>query len=77
VLRDELGWAMGYLRWLSHPLDGNHMSERVILSHHLLQALQGDEEQHFRNIVTGDESWFFLETPITFGLSRSRNDFPS
>jgi hypothetical protein len=31
----------------------------------------------FQVLVTGDKSWFFLETSVRSGLSRSRDDLPS
>jgi hypothetical protein len=64
VFHEELELAKLYLRWVSHALDANQMAELISLSHQLLQVLRSNEEQNFRNIVTGDESWFFSETSV-------------
>jgi hypothetical protein len=56
-----------YLRWVPHTLDANQMSDRITSPNQLLQLLKLDEEHNFRNIVTGDESWFFLKTSVTSG----------
>jgi hypothetical protein len=77
VLHEALGLTKFDLRWVPHTLDADQMAERVDLSHQLLQVLRSDEEQNFKNIVTGDESWFFLETSVISGWSRSRDDLTS
>lgn len=74
---DDLRSAKFYSRWGRYTLDTDHTEERVTLSHRLLQALRSDEEHDFTNVVTGDESWFFLETSVTPGWLRSRDHLPS
>jgi hypothetical protein len=53
VSHEELGLTQIYLRQIPHTLDVNQMVEWITLSHRLLQMLQSDEEQNFRNLITG------------------------
>jgi hypothetical protein len=57
-------------------LDANPMAERVTRSPQLPQVLQSSEKQNFRNIVTGDESCFFLDTSDIWVIAVQR-DLPS
>jgi hypothetical protein len=43
------------------------MAERAAFSHQSMQVLQSDKEQNVRAIITGDESWFFVETSVASG----------
>jgi hypothetical protein len=56
VLHKELEMKKFYLRWVRRILNTNQMAELLTLLHQLLQALRSDEEQNFRNIVTGNQS---------------------
>jgi hypothetical protein len=66
-----------HLHRVPQTLVANQMAERVALSYQLLQALRSDEEQNFKTRVARDKSWFFLETSVRSGWSRSRDDLPS
>jgi hypothetical protein len=60
ILQDDLGLKKFDLRWVPPALDASQKGERVTLSHELLAVLGRDRRNHFRNVMTGDESWFFL-----------------
>jgi hypothetical protein len=46
------------LRWIPHVLTEELWKKRVDLSKELLQLLESQQRFGFRDIVTGDESWF-------------------
>jgi hypothetical protein len=49
------------VRWIIHLLTQEREAERVTTSIEMLQILQKQEPTNFARIITGDESWFFLE----------------
>jgi transposase len=76
ILHDNLGMKKLNLRWVPHSLDANQKGERVALSHELLAVLERDRRNQFRNVVTGDESWFFLYYSHDSIWTQSRDEVP-
>jgi hypothetical protein len=57
-------------------LDANQQGERVTLSHELLGVLESDRQNHFRSIITGDESWFVRDYSHESIWVQSRDEVP-
>jgi hypothetical protein len=63
ILHDTLSMKKLDLHWVSHAMDANEKTERVILAHEILSTLQSVRCTDFQCIITGDESWFFRYYP--------------
>jgi histone-lysine N-methyltransferase SETMAR len=75
-LHDALGMKNFHLRWIPHQLTEQVRAERIEKCQELLPLLERMEASNFRNIVTGDESWFTLELQQSAKWSTSREDMP-
>jgi hypothetical protein len=62
VLYDDLRLEKFNLRDIPHSLEDDQKRSRVDLSEELLEILQQDGQYNFQHILTGDESWFFLQS---------------
>jgi hypothetical protein len=60
-LHDALGMKHFHLRWIPHPLTEQCRGETMKKCQDVLPLLERMEARNFRNIVTGDESWFIFE----------------
>jgi hypothetical protein len=60
-LTDMLGFSLRHTRWVAQLLTEELNTTRVATSMKMLEILEQQEQIHFAGIVTGDESWFFLE----------------
>jgi hypothetical protein len=76
IFHDDLGLKKCNLQWAPHTLDANQKGERVTLSHELLAVLERDRRNHFRNVIIGDESWFFLYYSHESICAQSRDEVP-
>ena len=47
--------------WLPHDLNDIQMANRVIKSNELFEVLEKSKHQAYRNIITGDQSWFLYQ----------------
>jgi hypothetical protein len=77
-LTQLLGFVVRRLRWMPHALSDAQKGERVNLSQRLLRMLEVQRDRAWHDIVTLDESWFYLSTDYEFvWLSLpSRQRFP-
>jgi hypothetical protein len=50
-----------HLRWVPHQLTDNLRQVRVAKCYEFLPTLEAVPRTHFRHIIAGDESWFYLE----------------
>jgi hypothetical protein len=57
-LVEKIGFKHYFLRWVRHMLTEELRQKRVELSRQLLELLESQRGVNFRDIVTGDESWF-------------------
>jgi hypothetical protein len=57
-LVERIGFKNYLLRWVPHMLTMELRQKRVQLSTELLEVLENQQRISFRDIVTGDESWF-------------------
>jgi transposase len=73
ILYDDLWMKKFDLRWGPHTLDANQKAEQVVLSHELLAVPETSRPTGFQNILTGDESWFFLYYPRNSTQVHSRD----
>jgi hypothetical protein len=64
------------LRWVSHALNSSQKAEQVTLSHEILAVLESDRRNSFQNVITRDESWFFLYYPRDSICAQSRDEVP-
>jgi transposase len=76
ILHDNLGMKKFNLRWVTHALNSSQKAERVTLSHEILAVLESDPRNSFQNVITGDESWFFLYYPRFSIWAQSRDEVP-
>ena len=58
----SMGFVMKHLRWVPHNLSDDQKQMRVDKSNDLLQLLNSMKHHSWKNIVTLDESWFYLTT---------------
>ena len=65
----DLGMRKFVSRWVPHELSDRNKADRVELSKGLLTELRTGD---IRDIITGDESWFYTTTilPMAAGLGR-------
>ena len=63
-LHDVLGFEFKRTRWVPHLLSPSQKKSRIQLSQSLLKEVEDAEKHSFRFFCTGDESWFFYETPL-------------
>jgi hypothetical protein len=56
-----LGFSLQPLRWILHFLTDELKVTRVATSMKMLEILEQQEWTYFVRIITGDESWFFLQ----------------
>jgi hypothetical protein len=61
-----------HLCWVPHQLTNDLRQASVAKCSELLCALEAMQRTHFRHIITGDESWFYLEyqQPSQWSVSR-------
>jgi hypothetical protein len=52
------------LRYVPHSLEADQQWSPVELSRKLLQILEHDQQYELEHILTGDETWFFLNISI-------------
>jgi hypothetical protein len=60
-LRDSLGMQLFHLRWTPNQLTEHLRANGLQKCQELLPLLEGMEADKFRNILTGDKSWFMFE----------------
>jgi hypothetical protein len=67
-LTQSLRFVARHLRWMLHALSDARKDERVNLSRRLLRMrmLEVQCDRAWYDIVTGDESWFYLSTDSEF-----------
>jgi hypothetical protein len=61
-LTGSLGFPVCHLRWISHVLTEEQKRIRVSNSEQFLAILQEQQGSSWRDLVTLDESWFYLHT---------------
>jgi hypothetical protein len=57
----RIGDILKSLRWISHALTSELKQVCFDLCLQLLPNLRAHAYDHWRNLVTGDESWFYYE----------------
>jgi hypothetical protein len=77
ILCEDLGLTKPRLRWISDTIDPIQKPNRVTFSRELLVISVQEREENFRDIMTGDESWFFRHFPHDFAWAGSRGELPS
>jgi hypothetical protein len=67
-LTHSLGFVARHLRWVPHALSDAQKDERVNLSRRLLRMrmLEVQHDRAWHDIVTFEESWFYLSTDYEF-----------
>jgi hypothetical protein len=65
-LIQSLGFVARHLQWVPHALSDAQKGERVNLSRQLLRMLEVQGDRVWHDIVTLDESWFYLSTDYEF-----------
>jgi hypothetical protein len=61
-LNDKLGFTVRHLRWVPHLLSAENKHQRIESSFALLRLLKQQQTRSWHDIVTIDESWFYLTT---------------
>jgi hypothetical protein len=75
-LHEALGMKHFHLRWIPHALTEQLRAERMNKCPDRRPLPERMEASNFRNIVTGNESWFSLELQQSTKWSTSREDVP-
>jgi hypothetical protein len=65
-LTNSLRFTVRHLRWIPHALSHAQKKQRVELSRQLLWKLRIQCDRVWHNLVTLDESWFYLTTDHEF-----------
>jgi hypothetical protein len=65
-LTQSMGFVARHLRCVPHALSDAQKGERVNLSRRLLRMLEVQRDRTWHDIVTRDESWFYLSTDYEF-----------
>ena len=73
-LHNSLGMKNFHVRWVPHQLTSELQATRLAKCRELLPILEALQRNNFRNVVTGDESWFYLETGHSAQWSVCRDD---
>jgi AraC-like DNA-binding protein len=60
-LTESLELQPRFLKWVPHLLTCDLKTKRVELARELLETLRSEEHTCFHRIITGDESWFYLD----------------
>jgi hypothetical protein len=62
----SLGFVARHLRLVPHVLSDARKGERVNLSRRLLRMLEVQRDRAWHDIITLDESWFYMSTDYEF-----------
>ena len=62
ILTQDLGYISKHLKWIPHILNPSQKVSRINASKQLLHILKEAAQNDYCNIITGDESWFYLTT---------------
>jgi hypothetical protein len=73
-LHDSLGLQNFQLRWIPHELTELLRDERVEFCQRMLPVLERRGKDNFHYLVTGDESWFFLEYQHSHQWCRTKDE---
>jgi hypothetical protein len=73
-LSDSLGMKLFHLRWIPNQLTEQLRAGRIQKCQELVPVPERMDANKFRNILTGDESWFMLEYQHAVKSSLSRED---
>jgi len=65
VLTEDLGLVRVNFKWIPHSLNDTQKRERVELAGNLLDILESSRA-NWSNIITGDETWVYLENQRDF-----------
>jgi histone-lysine N-methyltransferase SETMAR len=74
VLATDLGMRKFTRRWIPHFLTAAQTVQRVADARRLLKSLKADQKNNFRNIMTGDESWFYYQYESDAMFAHSRDE---
>jgi hypothetical protein len=60
-LTTSLNMKNRHFKWVPHFLDDNLRAKRLEGARQLLDVLQAQERCHFRDLITGNETWVYLD----------------
>jgi hypothetical protein len=60
-LTDNLGFHSYISKWIPHMLTNDLREKRITEADALFNVLKAQERIHFRDVITGDESWFYIQ----------------
>jgi len=60
-LTQSLGFQSRLLKWVPHKLTDELKQKRVVMALDLLKQLEFEQKFDFARVITGDESWFYLD----------------
>jgi hypothetical protein len=75
-LYKPLGMETFPVCWVAHQLTDDLRQVRVVKCGELRHAMESIQRTHFRHIITGNESWFYLEYQHASKWSVSRDEVP-
>lgn len=75
-LTEVLGYKNYTLRWVPYCLTNDLKNKRKNGAQQLKSILISESQNDFSNLITGDQSWFFLSYEPTTKWSLSKDDVP-
>ena len=57
-ITEQLGLVFKHTRWIPHSLNFEQQNQRKEISFELYQVLKKSKHNAYRDIITGDQSWF-------------------
>jgi hypothetical protein len=73
---DDLGPRFFAPRWIPHRLSDVQKADRVELSQHMLEMMQGCSPKRQKHLVTGDESWIYWDNQRRRMWAQDRDELP-
>jgi hypothetical protein len=73
-LHDSVGFKSFYLHRVSHMLTDDLREKRKECARAMLPFLYSVERDGWHHLVTGNESWFFVDTSLRRRWTLSRDD---
>jgi histone-lysine N-methyltransferase SETMAR len=73
---DDIGLRFFASRWIRHRLSDAQKADRVELSQHMLEMMQGLGPKQQKYLITGDESWIYWDNQHRGMWARDRDELP-
>jgi histone-lysine N-methyltransferase SETMAR len=58
---ERMGYSFRVLKWVPYPLNSDNKKKRLQMCKTMIETLKTQQRLDWKYIVTGDQSWFYLE----------------